>query len=374
MAQEECNKCLPLSCLVKVDVGVEAVIDENEFNCLAILTSIPDGGVGQAPSVVNTTDCVKTYFTMSGVAEDWDSSTEVYQDAQHAFGQTPSVTAVKVMYFDPAGDIAGQLDALYRCEDCQGLLAPEVKDDIATVLAIADWVEAQGGDIFFFTDTNDENTLDPTDGTSVAALIQAAGYQYTSAYYHCDEDEHFAAAALSFGLGQDLDDVDSAFTMAFQELNLVNPCFISKEDLVAITGFLPNVGCGEEYGYFANVYTCVGGQNMMLYGAMGDGNFFDTALLREYMKARIAESLGQVLINGSAPLTDAGVMSLVARVNFTLSSFVTAGLIDDFFVEIPTIDSLSSSDRACRVLSCINFEARMAGRVHSTCVLGTLNF
>lgn len=370
----ECQTCLPLSTLVKVDVTVQDVIEQNEFNCIAILTSELNGAVGGGASVINTTDMVKDYVSFTDVATDWDSSTDVYNAAQHAFAQTPRASIVKAMYFDPAGDIPAQLDELFKCESCQGIVIPEIHDDPNVVLAVADWVESKNGDHFYFTDSNDPLTLDSNDATSIAALVQAAGYEYTSVYYHSDPTEEFAVSALSFGLGQDLDLVGSDFTMAFNSLNLVAADFITESQLTAITGHIPASGCSEEFGKYANVYTCVGGEDMMLYGAMGDGNFFDTVLLRQYIKERIQEALSQVFVNGSVPYTAAGAIRLTNVVSFVLQNFQDNGLIQNFVTQVPDVSRATTAQKKCRVLDCPTFSAVLSNRVHSTCVLGELTF
>lgn len=370
----ECNKCLPLECLVKVDLTIQDVVEQQEFNCLAILSTDPNCGIGLTPSPVDADTCIKEYVVFEDMATEWDSTCDVYNAAQHAFAQTPRVGIVKVMYFDPAGDVAAQLDALFGCEDCQGIIAPSIHDDPAIVLAIADWVESKGGEHFYFTDTNDILTLDPNDATSIAALMCAAGYKYSAAYYHSDETEEFAAAALSFGLGQDLDLNGSVFTMAFNDLALVAPDYLTKSELVAATGHLPAVGCSKDFGKFANVYTCVGNNNMMLYGSMADGNFLDTNLLSRFMEARIQEIIAQSFLDGSVPYTPAGAQLIANQVDFILAQFQDAGWITDFIVQPADVASASAASKACRVMDCAKFKAVLANRVHSTCVIGELTF
>lgn len=370
----ECNNCLPLSQLVKVDITVENVVDQQEFNCLAILTDEPNCGVGGIASPVDAATMVLEYTSFADVAAQWDSNCEVYQAAQHAFAQTPRVAIVKVMYMNAGGNIPAQLDELFECENCQGIIAPEIADDTAQVLAIADWVELRAGQNFYFTDSHDADTLDPNNTTNIAAIVAAAGYKYTSVYYHSDATEQFAAAAISYGLGQDLDLIGSSFTMAFKQLVGVNPDFFSQSEIVAVTGFLPSTGCSTDFGHFANAYTCVGGVNMMLYGAMGDGNFFDTILLSEYMKARIQEAVAQVFINGSVPFTQTGVLTITNTLSFVLSQFEANGWIEDYLVLVPSVANTTVADRACRILECPQFTARLTGRVHSTCIIGELRF
>lgn len=371
----DCNKCLPLDQLVKVDITTEDIVEQQEFNCLSILTSEPNCGIGATPSPVDATNLVEEYVTFADIASNWDSNCEVYDAAQHAFAQTPRVGVVKVMYFDPTGDVAAQLDALFECEDCKGIVTPEVHDDPAVVLAVADWVEARAGKNFYFTDTNDALTLDPNDTTSIAALIQAAGYEYTAAYYHSDPTEQFAASALSYGLGQDLDQVGSAFAMAYQSLALVQADFLTPSQVAAATGFLGNVGCSADIGKFANVYTCYGTTTTegIFYGNMGSGNHFDTQLLRCYLKARIQEIMANTLIGG-VPLTQDGLAIAAIQLEFVLNQYQAAGFIDDYVVEIPDITNTSAADRKCRIVECFKFTARLAGRSQYFCVDGLLTF
>ena len=378
----ECNTCLPLDQLVKVDINIEDIVQQQEFNCLAILTSRANCGVGLTPSVVNASNQVEEYVTFADLAAEWDSSCEVYQAAQHAFAQTPRVGVIKVMHVSRFNgpSLTEQLTDLFRCENCQGIVAPEIRGDNAEgkamVLEIADWVESTGCNHCYFTDTSDPLTLDPNDTTSIAAMIQAAAYECTAAYYHSDPDEQFAAAALSYGLGQDLDQVGSAFAMAYQELALVNPDFLTPSEVAAATGFLGSVGCGANIGKFANVYTCYGSTTAqgIFYGTMGDGNHFDTKLLREYMTARIQERMANLLIGNTTALTDGGINRAAAELEFMLSQYQQAGFIDDYVVEIPDIEGSTSADRMCRIVDCFRFTARLAGRAQYFCVNGQLTF
>ena len=371
----ECNTCLPLDQLVKVDITTETIVEQEEFNCMAILSSEPNCGIGGTASPVDATNMVEEYVLFEDISSNWDADCAVYQEAQHAFAQTPRVGIVKVLYFDPAGDIPAQLDELFKCERCQGIVAPEIKDDPAVVLAIADWVEARNGANFYFTDTNDALTLDANDTTSIAALFQAAGYQYSAAYYHSNPDEHFAASALSYGLGQDLDQTGSAFAMAYQELALVETDFLTASEVAAATGFLGSVGCGAEIGKFANVYTCYGSTTTsgIFYGNMASGNHFDTELLRQYMTSRIQEIMSNSLIGGAA-LTEAGLSTAALELDFVLNQYQEAGFIDDYVVEIPDISNSSDADRKCRIVDCFKFTARLTGRAQYFCVVGQLTF
>ena len=375
MANNECNTCLPIGQIVKVDISIEDVLEQEEFNCVAILTSEPLGGIGGVASPVDANNLIEQYVLFDDIAANWDSSTDVYSAAQHVFQQTPRAGIVKVMYFDPAGDVQTQLDCLFKCDNCQGILIPELHDD-PVVLDVAEWVEAQNGEHFYFTDTNDPLTLDPNDATSIAALLQLAGYDYTSAFYHSDITEEFAAAALSYGLGQDLDQNGSTFAMAYQNLSGVATDFLSASEVAAATGFLGSVGCGAEIGKFANVYTCYGSTSNsgIFYGTMASGNHFDTVLLQQYMTSRIQERMANILIGDTVSLTQQGINTAALELDFILSQYEAAGFIEDYVVEIPDINSTSVADRACRIVECFRFNARLAGRAQYFCVIGQLTF
>ena len=378
----DCNNCLPLDRLVSVDITTQTVFDERQFGSMAILTDNLNGGIGGAASVVNALNREKQYTTREAAVEDWDASTEVMKAITAAFAQTPRVSEIKVIYVDSSNvnTFPNELTEVFKCLDCTGIISPDLRDRINFQIAIADFIEPLNGKHFFFADTLDPGTKDPNDAATTAGFIAAGGYSYTSAYYKADA-EQFAAAAMSFALGQDVDSVGAAFTMAFNKLNGLTPDLMSDAEATAITGVLPSVGQSESYGHFANTYTCVGGEEMMLYGSMGDGTYFDTALVAQYMKSTIQNNVAQLMASGVVGNDNSGLKLIGQVIEFSLGQYQGAGWIvgdnreggqQGYTVYIPGEATLAK--RKDRITDAFRFEARLTGRVHATSVVGELQY
>lgn len=376
----DCNNCLPLDRLVTVEITTQTVFDEQQFGCIAILTNNATGAVGGGASVVDATTTTKEYTTASAAALDWDATSEVMKAVTAAFAQTPRASTVRVMWLDDAGNIPQQLSDLFACDGCQGIVAPDFRDNIAVQIAIADYVEPLNGASFYFADSSNVLTKVASDATSIAALVAAARYKYTSVYYK-EDGQQFATSALSYGLGQDLNQDGSSFTMAFKQLNGLTPDYMSEAEATSVTAFLSGTGPDDTFGHYANIYTCVAGENMMLYGAMGDGGFFDTALLAEYMKATIQNDVAQLMATGNVDNTIEGLMQIGNVINFRLKQYQNAGWIvgdnredgeQGYTIFIPQVASVAK--RKNRITDNFRFEARLAGRVHATGITGQLTF
>lgn len=381
----ECNNCLTLDRLVTVDIEVEQVFDQADFGSISILTDETNGAVGGGASVLTTANYIKEYTTFDAVASDWDSSSAVYGAAQSAFAQTPRASVIKVILMNFSTNIENQLNELFLCEDSQGILTPTLRSvtHVPSIMEIAVWTEARRGKNFYFVESDDIKTKDPNDATSLAALMKEAAYRYTSVYYNEKPSEYFAAASLSYSLGQDLDADGSAFTLAYKTLSGITPTFISDAEVTAITGVIPSAGCSRKFGHFANVYVCVAGVNMMMYGHMADGNYLDTALLSEFLKARIQERISDLLRTGQIPQTQDGYNQLADQVSFMLAQAQSAGWLignntvggqTGYSVFVPDITTSTRADRQCRITSPIQFKATLAGRVHHTSVSGLFQF
>ena len=376
----DCNNCLPLDRLVTVEISTQTVFDEREFGCLAILTNDSTGGVGGAASVVNPTTTTKQYTTPASASLDWDANSEVMKAINIAFAQSPRVSEVKVMWFDETGDMPQQLSDLFACDNCQGIVSPDLRDVTAAQIAIADFVELLNGKSFYFADSSNVLTKDASDATSIAALMAAAKYTKSAVYYK-EDNQQFATAAMSYGLGQDLELTGSVFTLAFKDLVGLTADLMSESEATAATAFLSGTGPSDSYGHYANIYTCIAGEDMMLYGSMADGNFFDTALLAEYMKSSIQNDIAQVMANGGVANTEQGLLQIGDIIAFRLRQFQNGGwIVGDnkdggelgYTVYVPTVSSVAK--RKNRITDTFRFEARLTGRIHGTSVSGQLNY
>jgi len=115
-------------------------------------------------------------------------------------------------------------------------------------------------------------------------------------------------------------------------------------------------------------------------GKTGDGSFLDITRAIDWMEARITENLFQLFINtDKVPYTGDGIAQVVARLEEILRFAVDRDVIavDSEGVPLYTLDIPSRTDiptntRANRILPDVDFEATVAGAVHSVSVAGVL--
>ena len=381
-----CNDCLGLDRIAAVNISVQAVLEEQQFGCLTVLTDETTGGIGGAQSPVTPTEQLKSYTSIDDVIAEWDTTSAVYKSAREAFSQRARVSLFNVAYVDYTGDIEAQLNEVMNCGDCTGVTAPTLTtaNEAVVGMRIARWVESDPKERFvFIAQSNDEDSADNTVRTTLMALMQEAGLKSSKTVYHPLPDERLDAAALSFGLGQDLDETGSAFTMAYQTFVGITPTKISDTKVTNITGFVPGLGCSKTLGNFGSVYTCINNTNVFYLGAMADGNFFDTLLLSKYIKARVQEAVAQRMIRGDIPQNQMGYDMVGSIIATVLKSFQTNGWIDGdnatpggegFAIYVPQYDATSQADRKCRIMPDFKFVARLLGRAHAVSIDGELTF
>jgi len=125
-------------------------------------------------------------------------------------------------------------------------------------------------------------------------------------------------------------------------------------------------------GYNMNTYETFQGQNMVWEGKMADGTYIDIIHGADWLEARMTERLFYLLLNNDKiPYTDAGVTSIEGEVRAQLLEGVAAGYITpDFVITTPKVSTISSNDKANRVLPAVKFSATLQGAVHSVTVNG----
>ena len=382
----DCNDCLGLDRLVKVDISTQDVLETQQFGCLSILTDETTGAVGGGASVVDDTNQLKTYTSFQDVIADWDANSAVYKAARETFAQTPKVQKINVIFVDYTNDIPTQLDERLGCGDCTGLITPTLTaaNEATVGMAVSNWVESDEKKRFIYViQTDDEDSKDRTVRTTIMALVQEAGHTHTTVLYHPLPNERFDAAFLSFGLGQDLDAIGSDFTMAYQKLTGLTPTKLTDTEVTNITGFLPGAGCSASTGNFGSVYTCINNVNVVYLGAMSDGNFFDTLLLSKYIKARVQEAVATIVIRGEVSQNFAGYTLISSTIASVLKRFQENGWISGdtipggqrgFIIFMPNPDETSQADAKCRTIPDFKFEAKLLGRAHYVGVVGELTF
>lgn len=115
-------------------------------------------------------------------------------------------------------------------------------------------------------------------------------------------------------------------------------------------------------------------------GKTTGGSYADIQRGKDWLSARIKESIGRLLITSEkVGYTDGGIAQVIAELKGVLKGAVNRQLIakDDsgsgmFTIDIPARSDISANNIANRILPDINFEATIAGAIHNVEVTGVL--
>lgn len=352
---------------------------------------------------VDATTRTKLYATIEEVAADWVSTTEAYKAAASFFKAKVRPKALKIAYRNTANPIADEMNAIWAADSdwYWGLHTKELADTaaLADQKALADWAETHN--VIFGLDSNDTDTetAGGASTTSIAAYVQANGYDRSAVFWHETAGTYLAAAAWGYASGRDLDkanyklakkgviDSGQAYTMKFKTLPGIVPISKGSAAVQAITGFVPGTGLSADAGYFANTYVDIGGVSMLVEGSVGSGAFIDEIHATDWIRARMQESvLGVLANNARVPFTNPGAAFLVeAGVQPPMRRAVAAGIIagdldDDgiyqpaYEIAFDDVENLTASQRRQRIAPDIKVTFRYAGAFHYASVTMTLTF
>lgn len=286
-----------------------------------------------------------------------------YEMVSAAFSQEPSPQEVAVFGVDIATagtTISDELDDLIleHNEFYFVLLASRVQADIEET---ADWVGAN--EKLFITQpdiTEDASTI-----VTMAGNISSSR---TGIYAHdggsASEDPYLDAAIVGRMAPTD----PGSSTWKFQGLNGVPVATYSNTDQNTMLD--ANV----------NSYVRRMGVDMTSEGKETDGGFLDIQRAKDWMKARIEESIFFLLYNSEkVPYDNPGITLVMSELKSVLKLAVRRRVIakDEegrgmWDVTVPTREQIPDNDIANRILPDIDFEATVAGAVHTVQVEGVL--
>ncbi|MCF8002129.1 MAG: DUF3383 domain-containing protein [Halanaerobiales bacterium] len=115
-------------------------------------------------------------------------------------------------------------------------------------------------------------------------------------------------------------------------------------------------------------------------GKTGDGSFLDITRAIDWMEARMTENIFNLMINSNKiPYTDDGIAMVAAKLEEILRLAVDRDVIAVdtegvplYEMDIPSRTDIPTNTRANRILPDMDFEATVAGAVHSVDVAGVL--
>lgn len=226
------------------------------------------------------------------------------------------------------------------------------------------WIEAH--DKIFGTCSDDDDIKDGSATTDIGYVLQAANREHTFVCYNEDPDEWLDAAWL----GRCLPTEPGSITWKFKTVSGPAVSDLSANERSAVLA--KNV----------NLFTEIGGIDMMEEGTMASGEFIDNIRGDHWLKARMAENVFQAVANaGKIPFTNAGIAIIEAQVRATLELGIRKGhlrpapeLFDGkpYLVSVPLVSQISANDKGNRLLPDVTWQVARAGAVHKVIIQGRI--
>lgn len=236
------------------------------------------------------------------------------------------------------------------------LLDSESKAEIAAMAAAVE-TEAR----LLVAATADDEVRKDTAG-NIGETLNAASYARSALLYHHDPKSYAAAAWVGNRFPSD----PGSSTWKYKTLAGVPvSADIDANDESALKG--NNV----------NFYVEVAGVGITCDGWSASGEFIDITRFVDWLTARIQERFFSLLVNNpKLPFTDASGDLVRAQLLAQLQEGINrGGLAADPapLVTVPAVASVSTADRAARILPDITFQATLAGAIHNLVIDGVLS-
>ncbi len=297
----------------------------------------------------------KEYNDLTELAVDFSSGTPVHDIASAMFNQEPQPSKVAVhgtsytSGTDAASDLSAALDTLtIDHDDWYFLVSVEQNDE--EIQELADW-----------TDANDKLY-----GASTSNQTPSLSNKRAFVLVHPNAASEYPAEAW---IGRCAALEPGSITWQFKTLNGVTNSGYTGGEVNSI------------HSANLNTYIKEGGVLITSNAVTGDGTYIDIIRGQDFLKARMAENVFQLLAStNKIPYTNGGIAQVVDRVEETLQLGASMGIIatdEDgqpvYSVEAPNASEVSVTDKSNRLLPNVNWTATIAGAVHDVDINGTLS-
>ena len=229
----------------------------------------------------------------------------------------------------------------------------------AEIEAAAAYIEAQVKAMIVSSADDDIYTTATTD---VGSALSTANYARTALMYHPKSMIQYAGAAWA---GKNLPKDPGSITWKFKTLAGVDTVQLTETEITNLEN--KNV----------NHFTSVSGISITQQGTMAGGTFIDITRSVDFLRARLQEFIYAQLANlDKIPFTDEGVAVIEAEVRAVLQLGIGQGILaanPEPVITVPRVADVSFSDKASRLLPDVEFEATLAGAIHSVQIEGVVS-
>lgn len=240
-----------------------------------------------------------------------------------------------------------------------GILLPYASSALIQIVA----TYAEANEKLFIAQTQDSAVItvsNGSDSTSIAHVLKAAADARTALIYSAN-NEDFADGGWA---GKCLPLDPGSETWKFKTLAGVTVSTLTTTQQT------------NAQAKYCNVYTTVAGVNITQEGLVAANEFIDVIRFRDWLRARMAESIfGALARTKKIPFTDAGIAVVEGLVRAQLQAGVEVGGLSSSpapVVTVPKAADISDSDKAARTLRNVKFDAVLAGAIHFVTISGTI--
>jgi len=250
-------------------------------------------------------------------------------------------------------------------------------------VGVAGYIEAASVTRIFGVTTQEPGALSAVSTSDLAYLMQASGYHRTFVQYS-SSSPYASASIFGRAFTVNFNGAGTMITLKFQQEPGIVPELLTETQAAALTAKSCNV-----FVYYNNQIA------ILQQGTMANGQYFDVVHSSDWLQNAIQTAVFNVLftVGTKVPQSDAGVNQLIAavsqqcdqaRINGMIGRGVWTGppignlatgqtLGNGYYVYAPPIASQSQADRAARKAPVIQTAIKLAGAIHSSNVLVSVN-
>ncbi len=229
--------------------------------------------------------------------------------------------------------------------------------------AAAAWAETQRK-IYFYASSS-SGILNAGSTTDIAYVMKNFAYDRTVSIYHTDAQGDAEPSWIEGGFpGEALPYDPGSQTWAYKTIAGVPAYTLTSGERTAVL----DKNC--------NIYTPTGGVNVTEQGKVASGEYIDIIRGIDWLESRLQTEVFTNLVNArKVPYTDEGVTVIVGTVQSVLEEAARKDLLilSSIVVTAPLVKDISTTDKINRHLPDIEFEALLAGAIHTVKITGTVS-
>lgn len=337
---------------------------------------IADIDISANPDPLGNGSRIKSYTSLTEVAEDFDTTDSAYIAASKFWTNSPSVSTVKIGYRDiDSTDVETPEEAILAIEDVDTdwyFVTAEAHTE-AEVLGYAAAVESRTK--LYFTSTEEQGALTPYDegvSTDVAALIKEAGYDRTKCLFHHDADEQFYECQYvgfnaPYAAGSVIWTNLSVSGMSASQNPATGNALTSSQK-----GYLEDRSCSYTEKLDASTV-------IIRNGFSAGGTSLDLIRGRDNLESDINDAMMSLFVrqNGTKiGYTNAGITLLMSTVDSVLYRYTLPSrnfIKDGYTLNFLMADDVPTADKEAQVYQSGSFTAELQGAISSSIITGVLS-